>query len=474
MSTSFPTESELGGPPNVVVVLVHGTFSDGDPWCRPNSELVRTIQDRFHDKRVLFHSFRWRGFFGTRLNNSHFYRYTASERLSASLRQLHDSFPLAQIFVVAHSHGGNVALYAARKCSKQVPLGGIVCLGTPFIRIIPRAADEDVVLMSTMTIAASVLWLALIVLSEVVAVALGLVGVFFLVQPGIGNRLLGALGLLIAIPIGLWYVKPEGFRMVWVPGSSHTAYGLSASSPGRYKMQVNWVLSDAAKALWQSWTDGLITLAESFVENRQRHLAAKLNAISPDAIPLLCFRTATPDEALAFLRVIDRILGLPKRLLTSPTVANAIANCLLGITVLAGIGLSVWLCIAYIRDASKVDLMTVVWMLIMGSITAVFTIMALSLLTATILIIAAPLSLLLRAPASLPAFLAYGSASILGELFSSTSVGDEPLPPETGAAGLVEIKNDYSFGEVSGLKHCAYYSDPTVLHAMSEWMLARA
>jgi hypothetical protein len=47
-------------------------------------------------------------------------------------------YPNAHHFVVAHSHGGNVAMYALADESLASRVSGVVCLGTPFFACKPR------------------------------------------------------------------------------------------------------------------------------------------------------------------------------------------------------------------------------------------------------------------------------------------------------------------------------------------------
>jgi hypothetical protein len=55
------------------------------------------------------------------------------------MRGLRDQVPSAKHFIIAHSHGGNVALYAA----ERTQVDGIVCLATPFIHAAAR--DESLI-----------------------------------------------------------------------------------------------------------------------------------------------------------------------------------------------------------------------------------------------------------------------------------------------------------------------------------------
>lgn len=86
----------------------------------------------------------WRGWLGTWLNNGHRYRLAAGRDLAVQLHAQCVEHPRARHFVVAHSHGGNVTLYALRMPGLPRRLAGVVCLGTPFLQCEPRDTDRAV------------------------------------------------------------------------------------------------------------------------------------------------------------------------------------------------------------------------------------------------------------------------------------------------------------------------------------------
>jgi hypothetical protein len=121
--------------PKYVVTLVHGTVlfrRKGTPsWIEDGSffrgELRKTLNGM-----VEFFPFRWSG------DNSHRERAKAVRQLEAQLIEQHRSNPHAKHFVIAHSHGGNVARWAVQNAECAKSISGIVCLATPFIRLRPR------------------------------------------------------------------------------------------------------------------------------------------------------------------------------------------------------------------------------------------------------------------------------------------------------------------------------------------------
>jgi hypothetical protein len=149
----------------VVVTLVHGTFGRlpgrDAAWTRDGSPLRRRLLEELGPD-VLFQTFRWSGM------NWPSARYRAARRLREQFRTTAERHSACGHYVVAHSHGGNVALYALRDASAEgsgspVP-AGVVCLSTPFIAAQPRAvtllrfvSTYAVVLVSVFAVVAAVM-----------------------------------------------------------------------------------------------------------------------------------------------------------------------------------------------------------------------------------------------------------------------------------------------------------------------------
>lgn len=111
--------------------LVHGTFARGAAWTRNDSALVHMLRHRF-GQDISVRSFQWSG------HNSHGARLTGGRDLAAFLHAHQADHPQATHFVIAHSHGGNVALYASDLLGTATSLAGIACFATPFIACTPR------------------------------------------------------------------------------------------------------------------------------------------------------------------------------------------------------------------------------------------------------------------------------------------------------------------------------------------------
>jgi hypothetical protein len=115
-----------------VITLVHGTFARDAPWTRSDSALSTSLrQAGCHVTQ-----FAWSG------RNSHRARSDAAKGLVAHLRQQLTEHPRARHWVIAHSHGGNVALHAAEQVRAERGRAAAVttlALATPFLHARPRS-----------------------------------------------------------------------------------------------------------------------------------------------------------------------------------------------------------------------------------------------------------------------------------------------------------------------------------------------
>lgn len=114
-----------------VITLVHGTWAQDAEWPNENGPLARKLREALGG-RVIINRFGWSG------ENSYRARQEASkdlqQRLSKDVRQHRG----AHHFVIAHSHGGNVALYALNDPRLAKSMSGLVTLATPFLTCEPK------------------------------------------------------------------------------------------------------------------------------------------------------------------------------------------------------------------------------------------------------------------------------------------------------------------------------------------------
>lgn len=110
-----------------LITLVHGTFAKGAAWTREGSALHGALAKGLGSAaRVQY--FDWSG------RNTHQARLVAGKELAAFLTKSASDYPDAKRVTIAHSHGGNIALYARRHASEPAASDHVVCLATPFIR----------------------------------------------------------------------------------------------------------------------------------------------------------------------------------------------------------------------------------------------------------------------------------------------------------------------------------------------------
>ncbi|WP_075289885.1 alpha/beta hydrolase [Pararhizobium arenae] len=124
--------SPLSDPKETIhITLIHGTFAPGAAWTKPGSLFRNTISEEF-DGRIEFHSdFWWWGL------PSHLNRHVAGMRLQKYLWDLTTSHP-GRHFVIGHSHGALVGLYAVRDQDLAKRIEGVISLSTPFLIARPR------------------------------------------------------------------------------------------------------------------------------------------------------------------------------------------------------------------------------------------------------------------------------------------------------------------------------------------------
>lgn len=124
-----PSEELTGSSPGeLIIVPIHGTFVRSASFSQTDSTLAVAIRTAINQP-VLMDPFCWSG------ANNHSDRLRAAEALCSKVFNLRLAKPLAKIVLLAHSHGGNIALLAARDERVGKEVAGIVCMATPFLNI---------------------------------------------------------------------------------------------------------------------------------------------------------------------------------------------------------------------------------------------------------------------------------------------------------------------------------------------------
>lgn len=126
MQTDNSVSGTSEAPRSHLILLVHGTFARGAEWARADSRLSRALMARL-DGLVCVEPFEWSG------SPTASARFEAAERLARRLEDNATCSPSTLRFVIAHSHGGNIALYALRDDSVAANVDGLACMATPFL-----------------------------------------------------------------------------------------------------------------------------------------------------------------------------------------------------------------------------------------------------------------------------------------------------------------------------------------------------
>jgi hypothetical protein len=122
---------------SVAVTLVHGTWGRKSAWTKESSKISEALCKGISDQ-VFLRRFEWSG------GNSPSARSRAARELRQNLVRGITEYPHSKHFIIAHSHGGNVALYALRDSNLLASISGLVCLSTPFFNAQKRSLGPHV------------------------------------------------------------------------------------------------------------------------------------------------------------------------------------------------------------------------------------------------------------------------------------------------------------------------------------------
>ena len=130
-----------------IIHLVHGTWPYGlvahrlrwlrhpdATWFHEDSPFCRALRSALSPD-VTLRPFEWSG------NNSYLARHVAAQQLGKRLYECYDQDDPPRQILIAHSHGGNVAMLAALH-PLSPPLAGIATLGTPFLHVERRTKND--------------------------------------------------------------------------------------------------------------------------------------------------------------------------------------------------------------------------------------------------------------------------------------------------------------------------------------------
>jgi hypothetical protein len=136
-----------------VVTMIHGTFARNALWTSDGSNLCKALREKLSGD-IVIRRFPWSG------ANRNSDRIEAGKKLADALSENLASYPDAAHFVIAHSHGGNLALYALHDSRLQERLSGIICMNTPFISATRRDAEQLFFGLGVLFVVAYGVWVA--------------------------------------------------------------------------------------------------------------------------------------------------------------------------------------------------------------------------------------------------------------------------------------------------------------------------
>lgn len=116
-----------------LITLIHGTFARDAAWTRDVSKsgFQKKLAERLGGD-VEFERLEWSG------KNCQADRINGGQVLAETLSRQGLLKKERKHFIICHSHGGNVALYAAADKKLEENISGIICMNTPFMCSLPR------------------------------------------------------------------------------------------------------------------------------------------------------------------------------------------------------------------------------------------------------------------------------------------------------------------------------------------------
>lgn len=174
--------------PIAVAFLIHGTWAPRAQWIQPGSALRSRVESALGPGRVRFEPFAWSG------RNRISARREATLRLRVEMERSLARWPGVAHYIIAHSHGGNIALSACDSAALANRVAGVICLSTPFL----HARARNLGPISVIALSAAPAYLVLSI-GQVVALAV----------PAAADA---AAGLFAILALGAAVAAPRLFR----------------------------------------------------------------------------------------------------------------------------------------------------------------------------------------------------------------------------------------------------------------------
>ncbi len=106
-------------PARTVFIIVHGTWAPGTSWCKPGGNFFDALEKTVGKKGIVI-PYTWAG------TLDHEIRLRAARGLINVIKSYSKK---TKIIIIAHSHGGNVAILASQQLTRKIEK--LYLLGTP-------------------------------------------------------------------------------------------------------------------------------------------------------------------------------------------------------------------------------------------------------------------------------------------------------------------------------------------------------
>jgi len=394
------------GCTRAIVTLVHGTWARSARWTRDDSALCSALRHAAATAgvQIELRAHVWRG------SNSVRAREEAARALADRLKSDFKEAPNVLHFLVAHSHGGNIATDVARAEEVAGRLAGIVAMSTPFVSCRRSRIGVPAVVLGT---------------------SAGVV--------------ITSLFYYLSWRALFWLWNQLGFSF-----GGDTKFWVSL-------LMVSVALGGASLAIQVAGE--IATGIAAIIGDLQHSVLARFDRALKHPVPMLCLRFGI-DEALAALWT-SRVLVKPSRVLTVLTSSIGGGGGLLYL-VLWPIGITVTLFTVFLDGTFGTDLFTPVSRILMG----------VQAFAGSLLVISIPPTIVFLSIWAIFGYflgsLTLGDwGGVVDQLLADFRITATP----DGAAATSRVYSPWVLRR--GLRHSLVYTDSRALANISEWIVAR-
>jgi hypothetical protein len=214
-------------------IVIHGTWGTRSDFGFADSLFCRAIKAAIQ-RDIEFKRFEWSG------SNSSIERTKAANRLRVLIKEL--SSRGTPVFIIAHSHGGTIAVEALQDKEAAQYIGGLITLGTPFLSTEVRKWVSFLATLPGRMSVYAILTGSLV--ASIIAVVGSSIGMF--------HFAFGVLGAVAILAIIVLATKSKSSDLLEQIASSAEAAASNLSSPVRVPLSANLLVitSSADEALW--------------------------------------------------------------------------------------------------------------------------------------------------------------------------------------------------------------------------------